>query len=132
MSEGWVPVRKGDVYCSPRCGAGCTYAQFEQASEEARALAERLGDGFKPRVWENLGWHYEAWNGSVVMSPQRHNHDGTWDVTGYTCKIYIRHMEIIYVSGHDPRALLREAITKACNMQNIISFEVNKVAGIYR
>jgi len=58
----WKPHRYvwGDIYCSPACGYGCTREAFEQAQEGARLLVEELGPGFKPRVWENLGWHYEA------------------------------------------------------------------------
>lgn len=28
------------------------------AEDAAAALAERLGPGWIPRVWENLGWHF--------------------------------------------------------------------------
>ncbi len=54
----WKPVRHGDTYCSPACGGGCTYAEFEKATKKAAALAKRLGPNWKPKVWENLGWHY--------------------------------------------------------------------------
>jgi hypothetical protein len=74
----WEPRRFGNHYCSPACGAGCTTAAFDEATKAADALAVSLGDGWKPRVWENLGWHYSAvstcgrwkvypsfWNGKV-------------------------------------------------------------------
>jgi len=56
----WTPRRKGAVYCSPACGGGCTHAAHRAASRAAAALAARLGHGWKPRVWENLGWYYAA------------------------------------------------------------------------
>lgn len=56
----WTPRRRGHIYCSPGCGAGCTFAAFERAETEAAKLAKKLGRDWTPRVWENLGWHYEA------------------------------------------------------------------------
>lgn len=58
--ERWTPVRRGDVYCSPACGNNCTVYDFEAAHTNAQALVSVLGPKWKPRVWENLGWHYAA------------------------------------------------------------------------
>lgn len=55
-----TPVRKGAVYCAPFCGRGCTHAEYRRAVRRARILAKRLGEGWQPEVWENLGWHYKA------------------------------------------------------------------------
>ncbi len=55
-----TPRRIGDIYCSPRCGNKCTWAAYEKAIQESSALAEQLGDGWHPRVWENLGWHWSV------------------------------------------------------------------------
>jgi hypothetical protein len=54
----WKPRRNRGIYCSPACGGGCTHREFTDATRRAAKLAARLGDGWKPRVWENLGWHY--------------------------------------------------------------------------
>lgn len=32
----------------------------KEATEAAAKLAEELGPGWKPEVWENLGWHHKA------------------------------------------------------------------------
>ena len=61
--------RRGDIYCAPWCGGGCTWAEHEAARERAEALAKRLGPGWKTRVWENLGWHSEV-----------HDSTGFWKV----------------------------------------------------
>lgn len=52
-------------YCSPACGGGryCRKEWYDTAVREAAALAERMGPGWKPNVWENLGWHYDVANG---------------------------------------------------------------------
>lgn len=67
----WTPVRRGALYCSPGCGLPCTWADFKRAARGAAALAEHLGPGWKPRVWENLGWHFEAvlGEGHLNVSP---------------------------------------------------------------
>ena len=54
------PVKKGRIYCSTWCGAGCTKSAHTAAVKKARKLARRLGKNWKPRVWESLGWHGEA------------------------------------------------------------------------
>lgn len=57
----WVPVEgPGDRFCSPACGMGCTRFDRDRAEVSASALAQQLGPGWAPRVWENLGWHFEA------------------------------------------------------------------------
>lgn len=56
----WRAVRRGRVYCSPACGAGCTHAAYLKATRKALALAKRMGPGWAPRVSENMGWHYRA------------------------------------------------------------------------
>lgn len=61
------PTRRGRFYCSPWCGGGCTWESYQDACRDARALCAELGDGWEPRVWENLGWHFEAKNGVAEM-----------------------------------------------------------------
>lgn len=77
----WTPKRVGDRYCSPGCGGGCTYHAFAMAKQKARALCTMLGPSWKPRVWENLGWFYEATLGLVTVSA---NYRG-----GYTACLHI-------------------------------------------
>jgi len=64
--------RRGVIYCAPWCGAGCTWAAFQEATRRADALVKSLGAGWKPRVWENMGWHYEAVNGIIEIKTDRH------------------------------------------------------------
>lgn len=55
-----TPVRSGRTYCAPFCGSGCTWEDHQAAQKAAKALATRLGKGWTPRVWENMGWHYSV------------------------------------------------------------------------
>lgn len=65
------PRRRGNVYCAPFCGRGCTVKEHEAAVAGAATLVKRLGKAWKPRVWENLGWHYSAVSpcGQVKVHP---------------------------------------------------------------
>lgn len=65
----WKARLCGGVFCAPACGRGCTKAEYDEACRRARALARVLGRGWKPRVWENLGWHYNAVRGTLKVSP---------------------------------------------------------------
>lgn len=65
----WRPRRRGDTYCAPACGHGCKRAAFEAAERKAKRLAAKLGKGWRPRVWENLGWHYSATRPHLAVHP---------------------------------------------------------------
>lgn len=56
----WVPKRLGAVYCAPACGHGCKHSDYLTAQRRAARLCAKLGKGWRPNVWENLGWHYSA------------------------------------------------------------------------
>lgn len=46
--------------CARWCGRGCTEAEYRAARQTAARLARQLGRGWRPEVWENLGWHARA------------------------------------------------------------------------
>lgn len=71
----WEPVRVGAVYCSPACGGQCTFAAYQKATKDAARIAAKLGDGWKPRVWENLGWHFKVVRGKAIVHK---SFDGTY------------------------------------------------------
>lgn len=58
LDKGWIPVRRGERYCSPRCGCDCTLEQHQRAHRDGAALAKKM-PGYTPRIWENGGWHHE-------------------------------------------------------------------------
>lgn len=57
------PIRRGDVYCSRRCGAECTHAAYLAAMSTARRVVTQLGKGWHARVFDNLGWHWSVYYG---------------------------------------------------------------------
>lgn len=95
------PIHRGHVYCSPWCGVHCTRASYDRAVTDAGELAAMLGDGWTPRVWENMGWFYEAVKDIASVGPTLTGSTigPDWTVTGYTASIdfptrqFIQHAE---------------------------------------
>lgn len=65
----WKPVSIGKTYCAPACGRGCTLDEFSRATKQADNLARKLGAGWVPKVWENLGWHWAIERGGLKLHP---------------------------------------------------------------
>ena len=98
MSLSWTPVRRGTIYCSPACGWKCLWAAYEKAQINAGDLVDELGEGWVPRVWENLGWHFAAETPDrlVKLHPSGESYTafistepssgGTWTGRGKTAK----------------------------------------------
>ena len=59
-NNAWEPVRNGDTYCSPACGRGCKYNDYQATLNKANDVARIMGHGWTAKVWENLGWHWEV------------------------------------------------------------------------
>lgn len=75
----WKACRRGEIYCAPACGFECTWSDYQQAKRNAAKLCIRLDTafkvkGWKPHVWENLGWHYSAISscGRIKVHPCHH------------------------------------------------------------
>lgn len=75
----WNPVtyqKWGEArYCSTACGHGCTRDAYDKAVKLSKALCKRLGAGWTPNVWENLGWHFSAKKGKLEVhrnAPRRY------------------------------------------------------------
>lgn len=79
-ADRWTPILRGDTYCSPACGGGCTKSAHDKALADAAALAERLGAGWTPHVWENLGWHWDVRKGVATIRPVGDAYRVTLDV----------------------------------------------------
>jgi hypothetical protein len=80
LNELWTPVARGKIYCSPACGAGCTRGEHDRAKREALRLVNNLrGRGWKPIVWEGLGWHFKAVSGPLEI----HGEPGSF----YSCSL---------------------------------------------
>lgn len=99
----WIPRLRGEIYCAPACGCGCTKAAFDKATADAAALAARMGDGWVPRVWENLGWHYEVIKGCAELHPPER------DGTDFSLFFNAPRRQVVF-SGEDPHELLRAAL----------------------
>jgi len=67
-----MPVRKGEKYCSPACGFGCTWASYQRAVEESEALARRLGKGWVSHLWENGTWYWSVKDSTGLLDLHQH------------------------------------------------------------
>lgn len=56
VKKSWKPVRRGDAYCAPACGRGCTRVEWLKAKRAAARISKQLGPKWVPHVHENLGW----------------------------------------------------------------------------
>lgn len=131
---GWTPVaghdpERGDTYCSPRCGGRCRKRDYDYCVERAQTLANLLGEGWKPRVWENLGWHYEAYRGSkdigegrVSVSPNYHHTlEKRYILRGYTC--FFNGPKQFVEGSDDPLTAYRDArLAAIAHMQAMTKF----------
>jgi hypothetical protein len=107
------PVLRGGIYCSPWCGANCTKAAYDLAVSKAKALARRMGKGWKPRVHENMGWFYGVYKGN----PQGSFGMGVLEITppdrpGDTYTAWIQTTPQFIVHHKDPKIALKEAIAE--------------------
>lgn len=66
MVKAFEHLRKAAVYLGAN---GIEYlSDYGKANKDARNLVATLGKGWKAKVWENLGWHFQAAHASGVLS----------------------------------------------------------------
>jgi hypothetical protein len=64
----WIPVLRGNTYCSPACGNGCTKSEYDLAVKGGKELQKRLvGSNWKIHIMENLGWFFYATSGPLQV-----------------------------------------------------------------
>lgn len=79
----------------------------ELTRQRARALCYRLGKHWKPRVWENLGWHYAAGVEGPVRVEVHASHYG--DITSYTAFLH----NLWTGTAPTPEGAIKKAMSKA-------------------
>ena len=123
----WKAKRVGNKYCAPACGRGCTYAEYKKAVKESERLANRLGKGWKPRVWENLGWHYSAVSKSRHLKVYPGMHKGY--VVDYTAFFSTESSSVggrWCVSGKTPKSAVKNVIDEAQREANTVTKAIEK------
>ena len=109
--DGWTAVRRGHIYCAPLCGGGCTWAAFKLAEHAAAELAKKLGPGWSPRVWENLGWHCSVLDPTGALKVYV-NHSGKGVIT-YSAHLGGENGGRWVKSGRTPRTAIRAVAREA-------------------
>jgi hypothetical protein len=110
----WKPrTLSGGVYCSPACGGRCRRHAYDRAVKEADKLVARLGDGWEPMVWENLGWHWAANKGVAEVYPSTEGSDttGDYEITGWM--VFLRTAVQIVSRAETPEDALGFAVQDA-------------------
>ena len=111
-----TPVSNGNTYCAPFCGRGCTYSEFDIATAEANQLVIELGEGWKSRVWENLGWHYEAKKSFASVIKHRDK---------YTCYFNTPQKQFISQSS-DAKSAVSKCILHAKKYVHALNISINE------
>lgn len=68
LDQKWIPVLKGEIFCSPACGGKCKKSAYDKAIQISNEIAAQLGEGWLPKVYENLGWHWKVEKGNLQVS----------------------------------------------------------------
>lgn len=108
----WTPIRDGDVFCSPACGHKCKLADFERATERAAALVLQLGEGWQPRVWENLGWHFSAEKGAATVE---YSESGGHFTASIDAGLFQQRHEQFRANGDSPRGAMEAVLAQVEN-----------------
>jgi hypothetical protein len=90
MALSWKPVRRGNRFCAPACGRGCTVQEHRDAERQALKLAARLasvqtdvkGRRWKIRLFENLGWHWRITKGAVTVYKSGRTYSACFNISG--------------------------------------------------
>lgn len=102
----WTPKLHGDIFCSPACGGRCKKVDYNRATELASRIASQMGRGWTPRIWENLGWHFEVNKDCATISPDRNGQ--------YRASIHFSIIDMMNSSitetDSDPRVAMQRAI----------------------
>lgn len=133
FSKEWTPVAEGgDVYCSPRCGFKCKMRAHDRALKEGQELADRLGHGWVPRIWENTGWNYAVARGVVTIHPAREGSAiaGTWEIVGYCCFINTQPQFVSTHRHETPESAFADALGRMQTAFDELSASVGNVTQV--
>lgn len=127
QDQGWTPQLSPDgvFYCSPRCGGGrfCRREWFDMATRKAEELARRMGDGWTPDVWENLGWHYSVRKGTARIYPSEDRNKGFDPEHGFGVRSYMAMVNVpATVGGNGGTAV--QFIAHAAQPEDALGFAV--------
>lgn len=110
LDQKWIPVLKGEIFCSPACGGKCKKSAYDKAIQISNEIASQLGEGWIPEVFENLGWYWKVEKGNTEV---RHS------ANGYSATLQFDLDQNYYFSANDSDP--RNAVQKVRNqLQDVI------------
>jgi hypothetical protein len=98
-----------------RLGWVRTKAAHDKAVKDAARLAKRMGPGWEPEVWENLGWHYSVRKGVCSIHPSLFR----GKLTSYT--VYFNTAKQVCLSADTPEDALGFAVQEARGIERKIA-----------
>lgn len=103
VDPSWTPILNGEIYCSPSCGGKCKKPDYDNARQVSNEVATQLGDGWIPKVYENLGWYWKVVKGNAEVTP-------TYDKKSYIAEIQFNLDQNYFFRANDPNP--RNAVKK--------------------
>lgn len=103
----WTPVHKDGIYCSPACGAHCTFDAYTNAVDKASELAQFLGPDWEPVVHENMGWYWSVKHSTLPIQIYKHEKHEEYNVY-----YNFPHKQFLG-KGRSPREALKQAYARA-------------------
>lgn len=118
----WKPRRRlgGTIFCSPACGGNCKRADYDRAVKRSAALAKRLGEGWEPDVWENLGWHFKVTKGLLEVYVHD-DHSGRRPKLATSFTAYLQSHPQFWANGPTAEAAIKNTIESAQTTQRRIT-----------
>lgn len=126
-TRSWKPVAKGKTFCSPGCGHGCTKHEHRHVTREANQLARMMGPGWKPRVHENMGWHFYVESPCKRMQLSVKDYSRSRHYTVYLNPPVIGHGNFVG-QGTSPKAAIKNAVNQAMAKKAVLDALVKGLA----
>lgn len=111
----WKAVRRGQRFCAPACGRGCTIHEYNAAKRNADAMVKALGQGWRAVLSENLGWFARAEHPASGCSVSWHDQRHFWATTqcaGPLGQVH-SHASTARAAVNNVRKMLRASIVQA-------------------
>jgi len=128
LDSRWTPVLKGDQYCSPSCGGRCKKADYDAAVLESKEIADQLGSGWIPEVYENLGWHWKVAKGEIEISRISDPKDETVVQFEAILQFELEHNYYFRAKNENPRIAVQKVGKKLEGLINKLQRQLGSLA----
>lgn len=121
------PILNGDIYCAPWCGCKCKKVDYDHCVKAADELAAKMGKGWEPDVWENMGWHYAIKAKHAQIHVNENFKDGARTVRSYWADIRAGGKQFC-ATAETPDAALGIVVQEARTFLSQATADLNELA----